>query len=1022
MIAVICRGCQFLYSNFHPVKFIHLTLFIFLLIHSPAFSADQNVTTDSGGSGGGTLWNAINTVGSGDTITFQGPYTITYNSSFPTLGNKSATFVTINPGVMLQSTDSNNTYILSSSGSMNVSGDISFLNNPADDRAAFGFRAYNQLNITSDFTGSASITSTNTQNAGKPSAIAFYSDRGFIEFQGGISGDILVENSASRTSAGIYAQKGITIDNGFAQTASITVNNTAANASNGYAYGIRALNYGITFSSGDFAGSVAVFSERGTAAAIRADDDLIFEGNFSETASVSSKSNSYLAYGLQGDNVRFDGIFAGDVSATGRSSYGLRASHTLNMLNGFTATASITSQASDEGYGILARDIDINNGMSGAVRVSGASTAYGLRAYDDISIDGVFNSNIQVTSESGEAFGIYADNLYGANAGDQLTIAGIVSAQGQTGAAGIYITEDSTNALDLLITGTLSGVCTGTGPGYAILSKANTDDTVVIQTGAIFQGAMDLGGGTDTLTNLGSIRSGNTLGTISVSGNYTQGPTGVLDMGINAQGDTDLLAVGGSATLGGTLRIIPQFGGYTDRSYAVVTSNAKVGAFANAAVYYPDTQNVSFSIEHTPTGLDVISRRVRTFEELVSSGEIELVMARYLDLATGNAEGELNTLMALLDFMPDQGVEPTLGQLLPNTVEAGKQISLKAATLFNRSTRDHMYEARRTIRQSQLSAPSALGGIHTGMNTGDAFLPGLGNGEFNAYARLIHDFGDFSRDNWGNKISYTVNGLDAGMDFLVSDSFFWGVNLGFASSTIKVENTIEDNSSISSYRAGIFASFFDKNWFADAALSYVINDNSWERNISIPGTTVMVPGLFPVAISDMEYKAQADFFSHTIPVHLGTGYDFSWRNFIVTPTASLDYAAFFIPDYDETGANALNLRLETEILQSLQSGLGLRMAYTLKNLTKYGHFTPEIRAEWRHEFLDGMNDITASMEGAPGYSFTVPLPSVDTDFAIFGGGFTAALSQRMEAAAMYQASVSSNSFGHHFNVSLKIRF
>ena len=76
--------------------------------------------------------------------------------------------------------------------------------------------------------------------------------------------------------------------------------------------------------------------------------------------------------------------------------------------------------------------------------------------------------------------------------------------------------------------------------------------------------------------------------------------------------------------------------------------------------------------------------------------------------------------------------------------------------------------------------------------------------------------------------------------------------------------------------------------------------------------------------------------------------------------------------------------------------------YIFKNLTKYGHFTPEIRAEWRHEFLDEMNDITASMEGVPGYSFTVSLPPVDTDFAIFGGVLTASLGERMEAIAMYQ--------------------
>ena len=120
------------------------------------------------------------------------------------------------------------------------------------------------------------------------------------------------------------------------------------------------------------------------------------------------------------------------------------------------------------------------------------------------------------------------------------------------------------------------------------------------------------------ITNSGRGAPGNSVGTLTVTGNYTQAPGGTLDIEIAPDGScNDLLAVGGTATLAGTLTaqgedgalLTPAAGGPvgSPKRYTVLTAGGGVsgqfgatpgplGAFTFNTIY--NLNNVQFGVTY----------------------------------------------------------------------------------------------------------------------------------------------------------------------------------------------------------------------------------------------------------------------------------------------------------------------------------------------------------------------------------------------------------------------------------------
>ncbi len=99
------------------------------------------------------------------------------------------------------------------------------------------------------------------------------------------------------------------------------------------------------------------------------------------------------------------------------------------------------------------------------------------------------------------------------------------------------------------------------------------------------------------VTNNGIVWPGGSIGTLTINGNYTQSPTGMLMIDVSPAGASQL-NVGGTANLAGSLSLLYGPGTYTAKSYPIVTAthvNGTFGTVSGSAVPAGFTQAVSYA-------------------------------------------------------------------------------------------------------------------------------------------------------------------------------------------------------------------------------------------------------------------------------------------------------------------------------------------------------------------------------------------------------------------------------------------
>lgn len=134
--------------------------------------------------------------------------------------------------------------------------------------------------------------------------------------------------------------------------------------------------------------------------------------------------------------------------------------------------------------------------------------------------------------------------------------------------------------------------------GSVRLNTTMTGNAVVGQNGRLDGTGRVIG----ALTNNGVVAPGNSIGTLTVQGNYVQAAGSVLEIEFDGNGGIDLLSVTGSATLnGGTLRFISTDGGEGSGGVFLAAAGGVTGTFDNVetvgaqlplAVVYEPTQGL----------------------------------------------------------------------------------------------------------------------------------------------------------------------------------------------------------------------------------------------------------------------------------------------------------------------------------------------------------------------------------------------------------------------------------------------
>lgn len=182
-------------------------------------------------------------------------------------------------------------------------------------------------------------------------------------------------------------------------------------------------------------------------------------------------------------------------------------------------------------------------------------------------------------------------------------LSGVAGSRVVLGANTLAVTAASDSTFDGTLTGT--GVFAKQGSGTLTLNGASTafSGTTLVSGGTLEVGdashSSAVLGGNVSVDSLGTLRGhgtvagnvanqgivmpGGSIGTLTVSGNYTQASNAGLTIEVSPTAGSQL-QVGGSATLNGALSIVYDPGTYTARRYAVLTAaNGVSGTFSSVA-------------------------------------------------------------------------------------------------------------------------------------------------------------------------------------------------------------------------------------------------------------------------------------------------------------------------------------------------------------------------------------------------------------------------------------------------------
>ncbi|RCS22031.1 autotransporter domain-containing protein [Phyllobacterium salinisoli] len=443
----------------------------------------------------------------------------------------------------------------------------------------------------------------------------------------------------------------------------------------------------------------------------------------------------------------------------------------------------------------------------------------------------------------------------------------------------------------------------------------------------------EAGGG---FANNGTVAPGNStgsIGRIDIMGDYVQGSTGQLLIGVDSKGVSGILTVSGNAALDGRLGLTPVRGwyahGWKTGNIRPLQAGSISGAFSTVA---GELASPTLTVLATREGDDsyelTVARKADAYNQYGSDGNTRAV-GWALDKIVAQARPDIQPLYSALDFSAADG--GTVARALSPLSPAG--YSAMIAGSLN--------------REQQISEI-----VTTGIPTATDLQKG--NDGWRAFAM---PFGSGSNQKRENGIS-AYDGSSYGLVFGVErgrtgyPDLVVGLHAAFTNQSVNVKAPNAGDGEINAFGLGLHARYAEDPlagvWlFGQARLG--IEDASMTRRLHF---------------NDYSGRGEANWTGWIATVAAGGGYRFALSDTAsVGPVVSLNFMRLTRPDLTEQG-NAGRLSLGSADFNALRSSLGITGTFTVP-LPLGSAVKATAQLSWDHALLNGELLQDASFAGYP---------------------------------------------------------
>ena len=430
---------------------------------------------------------------------------------------------------------------------------------------------------------------------------------------------------------------------------------------------------------------------------------------------------------------------------------------------------------------------------------------------------------------------------------------------------------------------TVSGVSTTTGEVEVAQGTFVVGPTAVVPaqfqvgTGGTLRGTGTVG----SITNMGIVAPGMSIGTLTVNGPYVE--SGTLQIEVNDAGQSSLLNVNGNVTInpGSTLQLLPEPGSYSNPvTYTVVDfTGTRTGTYTNVTTSLSNRFNVSelynanniqVVLSVTPFSIIIPGEPASKCIETIPSGDG--TDGRYI----------INTLEMLSDDLP--ALKNAFNQMTPSQYGA-LALAQENNDILVRSTLTQRFGFRRTLDSKPTRATK-------------------GSIWFEPIGKIANQHAQ--QQNIGYR-QVTGGGI-GGTDYRVHPNFYLGAGAGYTYSHLRWKKTT-DKATINSYYGALYGMWYNKRAFIDGTMIGSYNHYHAKRHIAFPGVS---------------RTARASHGGYELASSLGTGLFFYPSHYQIQPYARADYIFTHQGSQREHGASSLDLNIGSTNSRYVRTDLGFR--------------------------------------------------------------------------------------------------
>ena len=713
---------------------------------------------------------------------------------------------------------------------------------------------------------------------------------------------------------------------------------------------------------------------------------------------IQFEDNSTAATATITNNAGGTLCFCNNATASAATIVNTGAGATLNFFADSTAgTANITNAngatlSFEDSSSASAATITNNGGTVNFTETSSGGTARYIGSSGTLDISGLTSTGTAIGSvEGGGAIALGAKALTVGGNNLSTTVSGVISGTGGS------LVKQGTGTMTLTGANTFTGGTTVSAGGLLVNGSLASGVTV---------GSAGLLGGSGTITgavvNGGIVAPGNSIGTLTVSGSFTQNSGGTLQIETNAAGLTDRVNVTGApgtATLnGGTLAAHPIAGGiYAMRTtYTVLNATGGItGTYANVTSSLPfltpslsyDANNVYLTL--VPGGF---ARGALTGNQRAVGG----VLDRSVATATGDFATVIGAIAGLNLVPGQQAMDAISGQAYSGFSGA----NLAGGQLFMNVLGQQMSIARGNGGGTRVALAEAC-------TSADITLCDGAAGPFSVWGSALGGTGSVAGTGGAATQTYNFGGVSTGIDYRFDPRFLGGIALGYAGGTQWL-NGFTGRGTSDSYNFALYGSFTANAFYIDTLAGYGYNDNQMQRQILIPGLPTR--------------NAQGRTGANQFTAQAETGYKidiYERAAASITPFARLQAATVTQNGFSESGASSLNLNVAQQTTNSVRSVLGAELAGAIDAGWR-DKLALQVRLGWAHEHADTSRPMTASFAGAPTLGFTVYGAAPQRDAAILGLAANTAIAEAWGLYLRYDGEVGTGVDNHVFSAGLRM--